>query len=92
MADQPGVWMHGAHVGTLSQEDGRLADLARATQATFQDQGNARPIIDQIVTLIDQRCTLTVRRFTAPEDDFPPPASKRQKAAFYRPCTRPSPV
>lgn len=50
----------------------RLPDLARATQATFQDQGNAHPIIDQIVTLIDQRCTLTVRRLTAPEDDFPP--------------------
>ena len=45
----------------------RLPDLARATQATFQSQGNSHPIIDRIVTLIDQRCALTIRRLTAPD-------------------------
>ena len=42
----------------------RLPDLARATQATFQSLGNSHAIIDQIVTLIDQRCALTIRRLT----------------------------
>ncbi len=51
----------------------RLPDLARATQATFQSQGKHHPIIDQIVTLIDQRCALTIRRLTAPQFDEPPP-------------------
>ena len=50
----------------------RLPDLARATQATFQSQGNAHPIIDQIVTLIDQRCALTIGRLTAPPGTEPP--------------------
>ena len=43
----------------------RLPDLARSTQATFQRQGNHHPVIEQIVTLIDQRCALTIRRLTA---------------------------
>lgn len=47
----------------------RLPDLARATQATFQGQGTHHPIIDQIVTLIDQRCALTIRRLTATKAD-----------------------
>ena len=51
----------------------RLPDLARATQATFQSQGNAHPIIDQIVTLIDQRCALTIGRLTAQLGAEPPP-------------------
>jgi serine/threonine-protein kinase HipA len=38
----------------------RLPDLARAAQAAFQIQGNSHPI----VTLIDQRCALTIRRLT----------------------------
>ena len=42
----------------------RLPDVARATQATLQSLGNGHPIIDRIVTLIDQRCALTVRRLT----------------------------
>lgn len=50
----------------------RLPDLARATQATFQTQGNSHPIIDRIVTLIDQRCTLTIRRLTVPQSEQPP--------------------
>ena len=50
----------------------RLPDLARATQATFQTQGNSLPIIDRIVTLIDQRCALTIRRLTAPQSEQPP--------------------
>lgn len=49
----------------------RLPDLARATQATLQSQGNRHPIIDQIVTLIDQRCDLTIRRLTTPQLDEP---------------------
>jgi serine/threonine-protein kinase HipA len=44
----------------------RLPNLARATQTTFQIQGNSHPIIDQIVTLIYQRCALTIARLTAP--------------------------
>jgi serine/threonine-protein kinase HipA len=51
----------------------RLPDLAHATQATFQSQGNAHPIIEQIVTLIDQRCALTVARLTAQLGAEPPP-------------------
>lgn len=43
----------------------RLPDLARATRATAQGQGNDHPIIDRIVTLIDQRCALIIRRLTA---------------------------
>jgi serine/threonine-protein kinase HipA len=42
----------------------RLPDLARTTQAVFQSQGNIHPIIDPIITLIDQRCALTIRRLT----------------------------
>jgi hypothetical protein len=30
----------------------------------FQSQGNIHPIIDPIITLIDQRCALTIRRLT----------------------------
>lgn len=44
----------------------RLPNLAHTTQATFQSQGNGHPIINQIVTLIDQRCALTIARLTAP--------------------------
>jgi serine/threonine-protein kinase HipA len=47
----------------------RLPDLARATQATLEAQGNGHPIISQIVTLIDQRCALTIGRLTAPEEE-----------------------
>ncbi len=43
----------------------RLPVLARATQATFESQGNHHPVIDQIVALIDQRCALTTRRLNA---------------------------
>lgn len=49
----------------------RLPDLARATQATLQSQGNHHPIIDRIVTLIDQRCALTILRLTTPQLDEP---------------------
>lgn len=44
----------------------RLPNLARATQARFHRQGNEHPIIDQVVTLIDQRCALTIARLSAP--------------------------
>ena len=50
----------------------RLPDLARTTQAIFQSQGHHHPVIDQIVTLIDQRCALTLRRLTAPRSDETP--------------------
>lgn len=46
----------------------RLPNLARATQARFHRQGNEHRIIDQIVTLIDQRCALTIARLSAPRD------------------------
>jgi serine/threonine-protein kinase HipA len=44
----------------------RLPDLARTTQARFQSQGYADPIIGRIVALIDQRCALTISRLSAP--------------------------
>ena len=47
----------------------RLPDLAGATQARMQAEGNSHPVLDQIVTLIDQRCALTIRRLTAPQAD-----------------------
>ena len=54
----------------------RLPDWARATRASFQTDGNHHPIIDQIVTLIEQRCALTIRRLTVPQvDDAPPEAA-----------------
>jgi serine/threonine-protein kinase HipA len=40
----------------------RLPGLARATQVAMQADGNSHAVLDQIVTLIDQRCTLTIRR------------------------------
>jgi serine/threonine-protein kinase HipA len=49
----------------------RLPVLARATQTVFQAQGNNHPLIDQIVVLIDQRCSLTLRRLTAPQEMEP---------------------
>ncbi len=42
----------------------RLPDLARATRTAFEGQGNGHPILAQIVTLIDQRCDLSIRRLT----------------------------
>ena len=49
----------------------RLPDLAHAVQTAFEIEGNSHPIIDQIVTLIAQRCALTIRRLTAPQADDP---------------------
>lgn len=55
----------------------RLPDLARATQATFEAQGNHHAVLGQIVALIDQRCLLTIRRLTAPNaDDASPGIAK----------------
>ncbi|MCW2312590.1 HipA domain-containing protein [Rhodoferax antarcticus] len=45
----------------------RLPDLARSTQAALEAQGNGHPTLGQIATLIDQRCTLTIRRLKATE-------------------------
>ncbi len=42
----------------------RLPDVAHATLAAFEKVGNHHPILDQVVTLIDQRCALTIRRLT----------------------------
>ena len=47
----------------------RLPDLAGDTQARMQAEGNSHPVLDQIVTLIDQRCALTIRRLTTPQAD-----------------------
>lgn len=47
----------------------RLPDLARQTAAVFDAQGQGHPILGQIVTLIAQRCALTVRRLSAPAGD-----------------------
>ena len=53
----------------------RLPDLARALRAAFLADGNHHPIIDQIVTLIDQRCALTMRRLTSRHVDDPAPGA-----------------
>jgi serine/threonine-protein kinase HipA len=45
----------------------RLPALAHATQATFDAQGHSHAIIGQIVTLIEQRCALTIRRLVEPQ-------------------------
>lgn len=42
----------------------RLPELAQATLISFEAQGNSHPILGQIVTLIDQRCSLTIRRIS----------------------------
>lgn len=47
----------------------RMPDLARATRATMDAEGNSHAILGKIVTLIDQRCTLTVRRLTTANAD-----------------------
>ena len=49
----------------------RLPDLARQTAAAFDAHGPGHPILGRIVTLIDQRCALTVRRLSAPAADSP---------------------
>ena len=33
----------------------------------MQTEGNSHPVINHIVTLIDQRCALTIRRLSAPQ-------------------------
>ena len=43
----------------------RLPQLAHATLASFEADGNNHPVLEQIVTLIEQRCALTIRRLTA---------------------------
>lgn len=44
----------------------RLPGLARMTLAMFEAEGNGHAILGQIVALIEQRCVLTIRRFTEP--------------------------
>ena len=48
----------------------RLPGLVRQTVAAFDAQGQGHPILGQIVTLIDQRCALTLRRLSAPAVDI----------------------
>ena len=50
----------------------RLPDLAHVTRSTFELEGNSHPVIDLIVSLIDQRCGLTIRRLTSPQADESP--------------------
>lgn len=45
----------------------RLPGLARATQVAMHTDGNSHAVLGQIVTLIDQRCTLTIRRLATPQ-------------------------
>ena len=47
----------------------RLPDLAHATHKALHDEGNDHAIVAQIVTLIEQRCMLTIRRLTTPDVD-----------------------
>lgn len=43
----------------------RLPNFARQLQASFQSEGHGHPILVGIVTLIEQRCALTIRRLTS---------------------------
>ena len=43
----------------------RLPDLAHTLQTTMDAGGNIHPVLGQIVTLITQRCALTIRRLTS---------------------------
>ena len=43
----------------------RLPDLAHTLQTTMDAEGNVHPVLGQIVTLITQRCALTIRRLTS---------------------------
>ena len=43
----------------------RLPKLARTLQATMDAEGNTHPVLVQIITLITQRCALTIRRLTS---------------------------
>ena len=47
----------------------RLPGLARATHEKIQSEGKSHPVLDQIVTLIDQRCALTIRRLSVTQAD-----------------------
>lgn len=49
----------------------RLPDLARTTQVAFETEGKRHEVIGQIVLLIDQRCTLTIRRLSTPTAHTP---------------------
>jgi serine/threonine-protein kinase HipA len=42
----------------------RLPELARTTHATMNAEGNSHAILGTIVTLIDQRCALTIHRLS----------------------------
>ena len=42
----------------------RLPELARTTLATMNAEGNSHAILGKIVTLIDQRCALTIHRLS----------------------------
>lgn len=54
----------------------RLPGLASATLASFEAAGNGHPILGKIVALIDQRCTLTIRRLATPDADNGLPATE----------------
>jgi len=43
----------------------RLPPLAHVTLKSFEAEGNNHLVLSQIVTLIEQRCSLTIRRLTA---------------------------
>ena len=53
----------------------RLPDLAHTLQTTMDAEGNSHAVLGRIVTLIDQRCAVTIRRLSganpANNDDVP---------------------
>ena len=51
---------------TLAQ---RLPPLAHTTLASFDAEGKSHPVLAQIVTLIEQRCSQTIRRLTAAAEE-----------------------
>jgi len=60
----------------------RPPDLAHASQTESEALGSAHPILNQVVTLIDQRCALTIKSLTAAKDA--PSASASASASAGR--------
>jgi serine/threonine-protein kinase HipA len=46
---------------------GQLPNLAKGLQAQFEAKGWGHPILAQIVSLIEERCTTTANRFSMAE-------------------------
>lgn len=53
--------------GRVLEIAGELPHLAKELQAQFESKGRGHPIIAKIVTLIEERCAITTKRFSLAE-------------------------